>query len=59
MNNKIEYPKKKVNGKTVILCQNSNEDSTWFKGKICSNWVLINEDSIAALCSNCVNETLQ
>jgi hypothetical protein len=50
------YPKKKINGKTFILCRNSNAESPYFKGTICQEWVPINPDSIAAVCNKCVIE---
>ncbi len=59
MSNKIQYPKKKINKRTVILCMNSNSESKWYNGKMCENWVPINESSIEALCSDCVIKTLQ
>ena len=56
MSNKLKYPKKKINNKTYILCRNSDEESPYFKGTICTEWVLIDDESIAAVCSKCVNE---
>lgn len=54
MSNNITYPKKKIDGKTYILCRNSNAESPYFKGTICKEWVPINADSIAAVCNKCV-----
>ena len=56
MSNNTTYPKKKIDGKTYILCRNSKTDSPYFTGKICNEWVNVSADSIGAVCFKCVNE---
>lgn len=52
----IKYKtKKNSNGHTFIICQNSEPNGKYWKGRTCNEWVKVNENSIAALCYRCVN----
>jgi hypothetical protein len=58
MSEKITYPKKTIDGRIHMICQNSVPYGEWWRGKICKEWVQCSKDSIAVLCSYCVAKTL-
>ena len=43
-------------GRRLMMCQNSIPDGKYWKGRLCNNMSIVNHDTVAMLCSHCVNQ---
>jgi hypothetical protein len=46
-------------GRRLMLCQNSEPGGKHFKGRLCSEMVTVNYDTVAVLCFRCVNQIVE
>jgi hypothetical protein len=53
------YKTKHVDGVKYVQCENSIPDGRFWKGKLCKEYVLVAETSIAAVCYLCVNKVVE
>jgi len=52
----VTYKTKTVNGKTHMVCQNSSDESKYYSGVPCENYVPVsNKDVVSVLCSHCTS----
>jgi len=59
-----KFKTKKKDGKTLMICRNSIEDKKYWAWQFlgdaprCNEWSEISPESVAVLCSTCVNKTV-
>ena len=56
---KIIFPSRMKQGHRYMVCRNSKPGGQYWKGKLCSEWTVVGNDSTAVLCSRCVQQVVE
>jgi len=46
-------------GRRLMMCQNSVPNGPYWKNNLCTNMSIVNHDTVAMLCSHCVNQVVE
>lgn len=52
------YPSRTRQGQRYMVCRNSIPNGKYWKGNLCDTWTKVGKDTIAVLCSSCVQKVV-
>jgi len=55
---KINFPTRTRQGDRYMICRNSIPNGKYWKGTLCDTWSKVGKDTVAVLCSSCVQKVV-